>query len=96
MKLLTFYKKQVEESILPFWLRAFDYEFGGVYTCFNNEGTELLSTDKYVWSQGRYLWILSKLYEMNQQGKIEVDPDTVKEQAGLTLEFLQKIQLRRV
>ncbi len=90
MKLLTFYKKQVEESILPFWLRAFDYEFGGVYTCFNNEGTELLSTDKYVWSQGRYLWILSKLYEMNQKGKIEVDPDTVKKQAGLTLEFLQK------
>lgn len=90
MELLKFYKHQVEENILPFWLKAFDYEFGGVYTCFNNEGTKLLGTDKYVWSQGRYLWILSKLYEMNQQGEIKVDSDTVKEQAVLTMGFLKK------
>lgn len=57
---------QLKEYILPFWLKnAIDSEYGGYFTCFDNEGGSLLSTDKYLWSQGRFLWILSKLCTMN-------------------------------
>ncbi len=62
-----FYHQHLYEKILPFWLeRAFDREYGGCYTCFDNNGDRLLSTDKYLWSQGRVVWFCSKLAEMNK------------------------------
>ena len=49
---LDFYRRELLENILPFWIeRALDRDYGGYFTCFNNGGTELVSTDKYVWSQ---------------------------------------------
>ena len=62
-ELYNFYIKHLKERILPFWLNnSPDYSFGGFYTCFDNYGRRLLSTDKYTWSQGRMLWVLCKLY----------------------------------
>lgn len=65
-KLADFYTKQIKENLLPFWIaKAIDYEYGGYFTCFDNYGKELLSHDKYTWSQGRMIWILSRLSTMN-------------------------------
>lgn len=62
-----FYQQHLYQKILPFWLdKAFDRQYGGCYTCFNNNGDRLLSTDKYLWSQGRVVWFCSKLAEMNK------------------------------
>ncbi len=47
---------------IPFWFpRSVDKECGGFLTCFSQDGA-LLQTDKSVWFQGRFTWMLSTLY----------------------------------
>jgi len=41
--------------------RGADYEYGGVLSSMQEDGT-LISTDKYTWSQARFVWTLSALY----------------------------------
>jgi len=59
-----FYKDHLLNQVLPFWKSAVDEQHGGIYTSFNAEGSKLLSRDKYTWSQGRFLWIWSRLAEL--------------------------------
>lgn len=59
----AFYREHLVKSVLPFWERAFDDEEGGLFTCWTNDGKTLVSTDKYVWSQARMLWILSYMLD---------------------------------
>ena len=73
---------------MPFWDKAWDSELGGVYTCFSNDGSQLLGTDKYVWSQGRFLWLLSHRVAMVDQGLLAGARDALLEQARLTCGFL--------
>lgn len=62
---LAFYRRELCDNILPFWIqRALDRDYGGYFTCFSNAGTELVSTDKYVWSQGRLVWVFAELAAM--------------------------------
>lgn len=62
IKLRDFYKKHLLEDVLSFWeKRAADNEFGGYFTCFNRQG-ELTGTDKFIWMQGRNLWMFSAVY----------------------------------
>ncbi|MBQ7644283.1 MAG: AGE family epimerase/isomerase, partial [Spirochaetales bacterium] len=61
-KLYDFYSDELRNNILRFWLpRCEDTQFGGYLNCFDNRGTKLVSYDKYTWSQGRFLWMFSKL-----------------------------------
>lgn len=60
-ELSHFYLDHFRRQVYPFWEKAMDEEYGGCYTCFDNEGERLLSTDKFTWSQGRMLWVLSNL-----------------------------------
>ncbi len=61
----AFYREHLHETIMPFWLeKGIDKEHGGYFTCFNSSGDQLVSTDKYVWSQGRMVWLLAKLAEL--------------------------------
>jgi N-acylglucosamine 2-epimerase len=60
----AFYEQHIQRVLLPFWLRTVDAEFGGIFNCFDNEGRHLLSEDKYTWSQGRMVWVWSKLAQM--------------------------------
>ena len=65
-KLYGFYSHELKENILSFWVsRCEDKEFGGYLNCFDNRGTRLVSFDKYTWSQGRFLWMFSKLSMMS-------------------------------
>lgn len=90
LELKKFYIDEIEKDFFPFWEKAFDYEYGGVFTCFNNQGTELVSQDKYTWSQGRFLWLLAHLYEMADEEIINLDKLELKEMADKTYRFLKE------
>lgn len=61
-ELAPFYRAKLLDDAIPFWLkRTVDREKGGFFTCFNRKG-DLTSGDKYVWMQGRNLWMFSALY----------------------------------
>ena len=53
---IGFYENELCCNILPFWLeRCEDRENGGYVNCFSNDGSRLVSTDKFIWSQGRFV-----------------------------------------
>ncbi len=61
-KLLRFYRDDLKANIAPFWLEyAIDREFGGICTCISDRG-DIMSFDKYMWSQLRAIWTFSALY----------------------------------
>ena len=61
-ELLALYRAELLERVVPFWLEhAVDIEYGGLLTCISDEG-EVLSGDKYLWSQLRAIWTFSALY----------------------------------
>lgn len=62
------WQQELEQNILPFWLRAVDTESGGVFTCFSNDGGTLLSENKFTWSQGRFLWNESRQAALIRSG----------------------------
>jgi len=49
-------------DVMPFWLRHALDDAGGLNTCINDDG-ELVSRDKWLWSQWRAVWVFGKLYE---------------------------------
>ena len=61
-KLYGFYQNELKSNILGFWLpRCEDKEYKGYVNCFTNSGDKLVSYDKYAWSQGRFVWLFSRL-----------------------------------
>ena len=62
-ELKGFYLDHLLNNLIYFWLKyGIDQENGAFYTCFNNYGTKLNSKNKYIWSQSRFLWMLSHIY----------------------------------
>ncbi len=60
--LLAIYRAELLERVVPFWLdHAIDWQNGGILTCISDEG-QVLSEDKYMWSQLRAIWTFSALY----------------------------------
>ena len=88
--LLSFYRRHAEDDLLPFWMRAADPARGGVYTCFDNAGKRLVSTDKYTWSQGRFVWLLAQAASMMRRGLLAGDEASCLEQARRTVAFLRE------
>ncbi len=65
-KLKIFYQNHLQDVLFPFWINfGIDKVNGGFYTCFSNDGSKLTSTNKYIWSQGRFLWMLSRAGSMS-------------------------------
>ncbi len=61
--LASFYEKQLEQQILPFWLRyAPDNECGGYVTCLDRDGSVIDPDKLCLWSQGRMAWAFAWLY----------------------------------
>lgn len=88
-KIRNFYIKDLENNFLPFWRNAIDEKYGGVFTCFVNDGSQLSSERKYIWSQGRFLWLGSNLLIHQSKGDIELARGW-KESVEKTYDFLQK------
>lgn len=56
------YRRELLESVTPFWMRhSLDREHGGYFTCLDREG-QIYDTRKYIWLQGRAVWMFSRLY----------------------------------
>ena len=59
--LLSFYEKELDNT-LDFWYNhGYDKVNGGFYTCLERNG-DVYDTDKSVWAQGRGLWVFAKAY----------------------------------
>lgn len=56
------YKRELLENCLPFWLEhSQDKEYGGYFSCLNRDGS-VYDTDKFIWLQGREVWMFAMLY----------------------------------
>ena len=56
------YKTELLDNVLPFWMKfSKDEKDGGYFTCLTKEG-EVFDTDKFIWLQGRGVWMFSMLY----------------------------------
>lgn len=90
LALLHAYRAHVLSNLLPFWTKAVDTRNGGIFTCFNNEGTTLVSRNKYTWSQGRFVWLWSRIARLITAGILPGDATPYGLQARRTVEFLAK------
>lgn len=56
------YRSALLDDVIPFWERhSPDRECGGYFTCLNRDGS-VFDTDKFVWLQGRQVWMFSKFF----------------------------------
>ena len=61
-KMALRYEDELMKRVLPFWLeKSQDKQFGGYFTCLERNG-DVFDTDKFVWLQGREIWMFSMLY----------------------------------
>jgi N-acylglucosamine 2-epimerase len=84
ISLANLYKDELLNNVMPFWLdKSQDTKFGGYFTCLDRTG-KVFDTDKFVWLQGREVWMFSMLYN-----NLEKNPEWLKcaSQGG---EFLKK------
>jgi N-acylglucosamine 2-epimerase len=60
-ELLSVYRDGLLDETIPFWLaHGLDHEHGGYFTAVDRDGS-VIDTDKSVWFQGRFAWMLSTL-----------------------------------
>ena len=89
-----FYIRELKDNILSFWLpRCLDAEYGGFVNCFDNNGKNLVSYDKYTWSQGRFVWLFSRLATTDAPVFTESERRRFLELAGNGADFLMKHSL---
>lgn len=80
----SLYRSELLDSVLPFWLeKSQDHEYGGYFTCLNRDGS-VYDTDKFIWLQGREVWMFAMLYN-----KVERRPEWLQA-AVQGAEFLKK------
>lgn len=61
-ELLAIYRDGLLHDTLPFWIdHCVDREYGGFMTALDRDGT-VVDTDKSIWVQGRFSWLLATLY----------------------------------
>ncbi len=61
-ELLAIYRDGLLQDTLPFWINhCVDREYGGFMFALDRDGS-VLDTDKGMWQQGRFTWMLANLY----------------------------------
>ncbi len=56
------YRDELLENVIPFWLNhSQDKDYGGYFSCLDRQGN-VYDTDKFIWLQGRQVWMFSMLY----------------------------------
>jgi N-acylglucosamine 2-epimerase len=66
-ELIETYRDALLDDTLPFWIdHCVDLEYGGFTTALDRDGS-LLDTDKGMWQQGRFAWLLATLYNTVEQ-----------------------------
>jgi N-acylglucosamine 2-epimerase len=83
-------RKHLVDDVLGWWMEhGPDTQYGGVQTCWDNAGKTLVSTDKYTWSQGRWVWLMARVAEAARTGVLDLDPEPYLQQARSTAEFIR-------
>ncbi|GHT60285.1 N-acylglucosamine 2-epimerase [Bacteroidia bacterium] len=83
-KYAAMYRDELLGNVIPFWERnSMDKEYGGYFTCLDRTG-KVFDTDKFMWLQGREVYIFALLY--NQVEKKQAWLDIALHGAG----FLKK------
>ncbi|UCF99162.1 MAG: AGE family epimerase/isomerase [Spirochaetaceae bacterium] len=83
----SFYRSQLLEDCIPFWLKhSLDHQYGGYLTMLERDGTPY-GTGKYIWTQAREAYLFSKLYNV-----LERNPKWL-EASRSGVEFLNKYAL---
>lgn len=81
-KLRRTFQELLLDGVVPFWARhGVDAEHGGVLSCMEEDGKPA-SSDKYIWSQARWVWTCSALHN-----RIEKRPEFLA-WARSTIDFL--------
>lgn len=89
--ILEFYKAQIEDDFVPYWKKFEDSGNGGILNCINNYGDKKISDNKFIWSQGRYLFILGKLYELENNKLLEnINSKHIRAHMDKTYNFISK------
>ena len=61
-ELITLYRDGLLKDTLPFWIEhCVDREHGGFMMSVDRDGS-VIDTDKSVWQQGRFTWLLGEMY----------------------------------
>src|SRR5699024_3418186 len=82
-------RRHLESVVLPFWIdRGIDERIGGFFTCFDNRGRHMVSTDKFTWSQGRFVWTLARATDLARRGLLSIDAEQSIQWAERGAEFL--------
>lgn len=67
------YKNELLERVLPFWMEhSIDVECGGYFSCLDRDGS-VYDTDKFVWLQGREVWMFAMLYNQLEKRRDWLD-----------------------
>ncbi len=76
------YRAAILDDVIPWWMNhSLDQEYGGYYSLLERDGHPW-ATDKYLWMNGRQVWMLSHLYNAHHP-----DPQWL-EAARLGAEFM--------
>ncbi len=87
-ELCAHYRGALLDDVIPWWMRhSLDREHGGYYSLLERDGRPW-ATDKYMWMNGRQVWMLSHLYNTH-----EPDPAWL-EAAALGADFLRRHAMR--
>ncbi|MCX6953315.1 MAG: AGE family epimerase/isomerase [Verrucomicrobia bacterium] len=70
--LATWLHGHLFDHVMPFWTRHAVDKCGGLCTCINDRG-EILSTEKWLWSQWRAVWVFSRIYN-----RLDRDPEWLR------------------
>jgi len=78
------YRRDLTESVIPFWMKhSLDSKCGGYFSCLDRDGS-VYDTKKYMWLQGRAVWMFSRLYN-------ELEPrQEYLEAAALGADFIRR------
>ena len=78
------YRRDLVERVVPFWFEhSLDQKCGGYFTCLDRDGT-VYDTKKYMWLQGREVWMFSRLYNELEERQEYLDA------AELGLDFIRE------
>ncbi len=76
--------RQDLERVIAFWLaHSLDRQHGGYFTCLDRDGS-VYDTKKYLWLQGREIWMFSRLYNAWERKQEYLDAAT------LGMQFMQR------
>ncbi|MEI6914926.1 MAG: AGE family epimerase/isomerase [Armatimonadota bacterium] len=78
------YEQELLEGVLPFWMEhSLDREHGGYFTCLTTDG-RCYDPRKYMWLQGRQVWMLAKMFNVYEKRQEWLDA------SRLGLDFIRR------